>query len=262
MRTSILFAFEEMEADNIAPVNHYGTDNSTREFPPLLYEEVPLFDNNTTSQEKETIENVADVYSIIIALDHIEKAYLRDSISSNHYTQSVNKLLAQYRTYMNMEDVANHVGDLHQFKEKYNIIASNAITRLERGIPVTVEHAIDDDQGTSNGDKSAGSESGNNKNSGKYNAKNVAEATGNFITVMDALKLNYRAKDQLHPLMAELLLSINRVTNQDFENRSKLIEWIVKINKMKADETLNDHEARELLFELDQAYKSFYTLLE
>lgn len=249
-----------MENESIAPVNHYGTDNSTREFPPQLYEEVPLFDNNTTSQEKETLENVADVYSIIIALDHIEKAYLRDSISSNHYTQSVNKLLAQYRTYMNMEDVAKHVVDLHDFKEKYNITASNAITRLERGIPVTVEHAIDDDSTTDEG-TTAGDQN-NNTSRGKYNAKNVAEATGNFITVMDALKLNYRAKDQLHPLMAELLLSINRVTNQDFDNRSKLIEWIVKINKMKADEALDEHETRELLFELDQAYKSFYTLLE
>lgn len=227
------------------------------QIPTALNEEVPLFENSSSSQDKETLEGVADVYSIIVALDYVEKAYLRDSISSTHYTQSANKLLAQYKTYMSMPDISEYVGDLHDFKEKYNIIASNAITRLERGIPVTVEHAIDID---TNNDGSNGSLESKSQG-GKYNAKNVAEATGNFITVMDALKLNYKAKDQLHPLMAELLLSINRVTNHDFENRSKLVEWIVKINKMKVEETLDEHEVRELLFILNQAYKSFYSLL-
>lgn len=108
------------------------------------------------------------------------------------------------------------------------------------------------------------------------NSKHVAEATGNFITVMDAIKLNYRAKDQLHPLLAELLLSINRIgglhsndmsngekgSDRTFgENKKKLVEWIVKINKMKMSEELDEKEAKELLFDLDIAYKSFFAML-
>lgn len=79
---------------------------------------------------------------------------------------------------------------------------------------------------------------------------------------MDALKLNYKAKDQLHPLLAELLLSINKVTQSDFEHRKELVNWIIKINKMRVEDTLSDNEIRELLFDLDLAYKSFYSLLE
>lgn len=160
----------------------------------------------------------------------------------------MNKLLAQYNTYLNNENVRAQFHDLKHFRERFNIVASNAITRLERGIPVTVEHAIDNEQGQNQGEN-------------KFNGKNVAEATGNFITVMDALKLNYKAKDQLHPLLAELLLSVNRVTNVNFEHRAKLVEWIVKINKMQVDQLLTDNEVRELLFDLDLAYKSFYALL-
>ena len=142
---------------------------------------------------------------------------------------------------------------------------------------MTVEHAIDDaendnfdnDNNTNGNNKETNGKDGdirrNKVNTSKnkmFNGKSVAEATGNFITLIDALKLNYRAKDQLHPLMAELLLSINKVSRQDFEYRQKLVDWIVKINKMKADEQLTDSEIRELIFDLDIAYKNFYTLLE
>ncbi|EDO15356.1 hypothetical protein Kpol_457p7 [Vanderwaltozyma polyspora DSM 70294] len=221
-----------------------------------LNEEIVLFENTVSLKEKEAIETLSDIYSIIIAIDQVEKAYLKDSVSNEEYTSTVNKLLIQYRTYLSNdnEDLQRLFGDLNAFKERYNIVAPNAITRLERGIPVTVEHAIESN--------SPNAESGGSSNiANNAKGKHIAEATGNFITIMDALKLNYKAKDQLHPLMAELLLSVNRVTQSDFENRGKLIEWIVKINKMKVDAVLTDTEARELLFDLDLAYKSFYALL-
>ncbi|SCU88106.1 LAFA_0E10770g1_1 [Lachancea sp. 'fantastica'] len=217
-----------------------------------LQDETPLFDHFTTAEQRETAETLADIYSLIIALDHVEKAYLRDSLSGEDYTVIANKLLAQYKVYLSNEQVAKEFGDLQDFKEKYSINASNAITRIERGIPVTVEHAIQ------SGDNKDPASVGNSK----FGGKAVAEATGNFITTMDALKLNYRAKDQLHPLMSALLLSINRVSSQDFEQRKNLVQWIVKINKMKASEKMSEEDARELLFSLDAAYKSFYTLLE
>ncbi|SCU84956.1 LADA_0D04874g1_1 [Lachancea dasiensis] len=217
-----------------------------------LLHEVPLFDHFTTARQRETSETLAEIYSLVVVLDQVEKAYLRDCLSGSEYTTIVNKLLAQYKTYLDNDDVQKEFGDLRTFKEKYNISASNAITRIERGMPVTVEHGIRSEQDTS------ASLSG----SAQFSGKAVAEATGNFITVMDALKLNYRAKDQLHPLMSELLLSINRVSSQDFEHRQSLVDWIVKVNKMRVAEKLTEDDARELLFCLESAYKNFYTLLE
>ncbi|CCK67894.1 ESCRT-I subunit protein VPS28 KNAG_0A02050 [Huiozyma naganishii CBS 8797] len=248
----------------LAPVNHYGTQNSTRAFPAELYNEVPLFDPATsTSREREMVDTLSEIYSVIIALDHVEKAYLRDCVSSAQYTSTVNKLLAQYKVYLSDAEVRARFVDLRTFADKYHVVASSAIMRLEKGIPVTMEHPVDDNAQLEGGgaphqeaDPAAALFA-----SGK-SGKSVAEATGNFITLIDALKLNYRAKDQLHPLLAELLLSINKVTKTDFEHRSKLVQWIVKINKMDVDATLTDAEIRELIYELEMAYKSFYTLLE
>ncbi|QLL32595.1 hypothetical protein HG536_0D01170 [Torulaspora globosa] len=226
--------------------------------------EIPLFDRDTGPKEKELVETLSEIYSIIITIDQVERLYIKDVIGDEQqYTNLINKLLVRYKTL-----IANNENDpefkrmfgssIHEFTDKYNIIASNGVIRLEKGIPMTTEH----NDGTS----------GNGSN---YNAKNVAEATGNFITIMDALKLNYRTKDQLHPLLAELLLSINRVgpaqgpaaSGDDeaaagFEkDKKKLVEWIVKINRMKIDQELDDQEAKELLFDLDVAYKNFYSLL-
>lgn len=242
--------------NGLAPVNYYGTVNSTRPFPALLYGETDLFDDfgGKDPKQRETTESLAELYSVIVALDYVEKAYLRDSIQSSQYTAAVNKLLAQYKTYLSDSDVQREFVSLEEFKERFHITASNAITRLERGIPVTVEHAID----TDSGERATETD----RTTSRYAAKNVAETTGNFITAMDALKLNYNTRDQLHPLLAELLLSINRVTRADFEHRAKLVEWIIKVNKMRHNDALTDAEVKQLLFDLDAAYRSFYGLLD
>lgn len=229
-------------------------------------DEIPLYDRDIGLKERETIETLSEIYSIIITIDQVEKLYIKDVIDNEQeYTQLVNKLLAQYNTLIanneNDPDFRQKFGSsINEFTKKYNVIASTGVIRLEKGIPMTVEH-----------NNNTG---GNGTNA---NSKNVAEATGNFITIMDAIKLNYRTKDQLHPLLAELLLSINRVTplqrnktqgDQDTAgsqsgegNKKKLVEWIVKINKMKIDQELDDKDAKELLFDLDVAYKNFYSLL-
>lgn len=78
---------------------------------------------------------------------------------------------------------------------------------------------------------------------------------------MDALKLNYKAKDQLHPLLGELMTSLNAVSTQDFDGRAKIVEWLIKLNSMKATDEISDDQARQLLFDIDHAYKAFYKML-
>lgn len=225
--------------------------------------EIPLFDRDINLKERELIETLSEIYSIIITIDQIEKLYLKDIISDeSEYTTLINKLLAQYNTLIanNERDPdfkARFGSSINDFAKKYNIIASNGVIRLEKGIPMTTEH----------NNTSGNNKNGNNSNNSTNN-KNVAEATGNFITIMDAIKLNYRTKDQLHPLLAELLLSINRTTTtaagkdiNGVEDKKKLVEWIVKINRMKIDDQLDEKDAKELLFDLDVAYKNFFSML-
>ena len=47
-----------------------------------------------------------------------------------------------------------------------------------------------------------------------------------FITFMDALKLRMRAKDQLHPIVQELVTGYARFKgSKDWEGRSKMVGW-------------------------------------
>jgi ESCRT-I complex subunit VPS28 len=89
--------------------------------------------------------------------------------------------------------------------------------RLSIGIPATIEHSS--------------SEYPSNSSSASFtdpssNSKWVAETTQSFITFMDALKLKYRAKDQLHPILQELVTGYARFKgSKEWEGRQRMVSW-------------------------------------
>lgn len=89
----------------------------------------------------------------------------------------------------------------------------------------------------------------------------ILTATENFITFLDALKLNMLSKSDLHPLLAELIQSVNQVTPADFDGRPVIVKWLIRLNSMKAQEELGNEEARELAFEIEHAYRGFKSTL-
>ncbi|ANB14783.1 ESCRT-I subunit protein VPS28 [Sugiyamaella lignohabitans] len=236
-----------------APANNsYGRVSNIN-----LNEEVKLY---TTAKQRELWESLAEIYSIIVTLDKLEKGYLRDSISHSEYTPACLRLLAQYNTILKNDEVSNQFGDLDSFKRKYNMDHASATSRLKIGVPATVEQAVDSPASQVN--SALMPNGGPTPLHGGVSAKAVAEATGNFITTMDGLKLNFKAKDQLHPLLSELMTSLNKVTNSDFEGRGKIVQWLITLNGMKINEELSDEQVRQLMFDLDSAYKAFYTTLQ
>lgn len=85
----------------------------------------------------------------------------------------------------------------------------------------------------------------------------ILEATQEFITFLDAVKLGMLSKDQLHPLLSDVIQSVNRVTDQDFDSRGKIVQWLITLNQMKATEELGEQQARELELDIQQAYQGF-----
>lgn len=85
----------------------------------------------------------------------------------------------------------------------------------------------------------------------------ILAATENFITFLDALRLNMSSKSALHPLLSDVIQSVNKVTDQDFEHRGKIIQWLITLNQMKTSEELSDEQAREIAFDMEQAYSGF-----
>ncbi|RUS17532.1 VPS28 protein-domain-containing protein [Endogone sp. FLAS-F59071] len=205
-----------------------------------LDEEVKLYTNN---KDREKYDNMADLFGIIILMEHLEKAYIRDSITHDEYTPACTNLIAKYKTALNL--VSDSVPDLEKFMRDYKLACPAAANRLKIGVPATYEHAV-----------------GENYDSGK-SAKYVAETVQHFITLMDALKLNLLAVDQLHPILVDLIQSLNNVTSlpSEFDGRAKVRTWLIRLNQMKASDEITEEQARQMLFEMEQAHTEFYRSL-
>lgn len=86
-------------------------------------------------------------------------------------------------------------------------------------------------------------------------------ATENFITFLDALKLNYVSKSTLHPLLSDVIQTVNKVTDKDFEHRGKIIQWLITLNQMRTTEELSEEQAGDLAFDMEQAYNGFKSII-
>jgi hypothetical protein len=76
----------------------------------------------------------------------------------------------------------------------------------------------------------------------------VAETTQSFITFMDALKLRLRAKDQLHPLLQELMTGYSRFkASAEWQGRGKIVQWLIALNSMKASDEITDDQSRQVI---------------
>ncbi|CAG8460837.1 19132_t:CDS:2 [Cetraspora pellucida] len=201
-----------------------GLSPSPPEFNSALDEEVRLYTNN---KDREKYENLADVYAIIVTMEHLEKAY----------TPSCAKLIAQYKTAMNL--VSDLIPDVEQFMKEYKLKCPAAVNRFKIGVPATIEHSIDPIK----------------------SAKYVAETVSHFITLMDALKLNMKAVDEIHPMLSDLMQSLNNVSSLPAEYEAKIRNWLITLNSMKAIDEINEEQVRQLLFDLENAHNAFYRSL-
>lgn len=66
-------------------------------------------------------ESLAEVYSIIVTLDALEKAYLKDSIADKEYTETCNRLLKQYKSNLQDGTVSSAFGNLESFMEDWEV---------------------------------------------------------------------------------------------------------------------------------------------
>lgn len=94
------------------------------------------------------------------------------------------------------------------------------------------------------------------------NATHIVSASENFITLFDAIKMNMLSKDTLHPILVEIIQAVNKVTDRDFENKGKIVQWLITLNQMRAAEELTPEMAREVQFDLNAAYDGFKGVLE
>ncbi|XP_042509464.1 vacuolar protein sorting-associated protein 28 homolog 2 [Macadamia integrifolia] len=195
-------------------------------------------------REREMYDNFADLYAIIKVTEKLEKAYVRDIISSAAYEPECLKLIAQFKTLTST--LKDTVPSIERFVDTYKMDCPAALNRLiVSGVPATIEH------------RAAAAASSTTS------ASVVAECVQNFITAMDSLKLNMVAVDQVYPLLSDLSASLNKLSilPPDFDGRVKMKEWISRLSKMGASDELTEQQSRQLHFDLESSYNSFMAAL-
>ncbi|MCJ1380647.1 Vacuolar protein-sorting-associated protein 28 [Xylographa soralifera] len=277
-----------------APSPYSYTPDTTLNATINLDEEVKLPRHGTA--ERELLDSLAEIYSIVVVLDDLERAYTRDSVSETEYTDICSRLIKQYNSALSDERVRREFVDLESFKKEYDVSVilgvsqtyellcgrrqrkrrnrggeqhmdcPRATERLRIGLPSTLVHPGHPAPSTSSPYPFAPHSSSyqpqntpaaSNPAASTPSASSIANATENFITFLDALRIKILAKDQLHPLLSEVIQSVNKVVEGDFDGRGNIIKWLIRLNGMRAGENLGEEETRECAFELEGAYAGF-----
>lgn len=202
---------------------------------PELYEEVKLYRN---AREREKHDNMAELYAVVSTLQHLEKAYMRDCVRAQEYTAACSRLLVQYRVAFKQVQ-ADEFPNIEAFVAKYRLDCPAALERIRENKP----NLIKDDKGNTN----------------KY----IAEIVSLFITLMDKLRLEFRAMDMIQPELRDLRDTMDRLIMlpEDFEGKIKVQEWVDKLSEMSASDELSESQVRQLLFDLETSYGAFNKFL-
>ncbi|XP_026750521.2 vacuolar protein sorting-associated protein 28 homolog [Galleria mellonella] len=202
---------------------------------PELYEEVKLYRN---AREREKHDNMAELYAVVSTLQHLEKAYMRDCVRAQEYTAACSRLLVQYRVAFKQVQ-GDEFPTIESFVDKYRLDCLAALERIKENKP----NLIKDDKGNTN----------------KY----IAEIVSLFITLMDKLRLEFRAMDMIQPELRDLRDTMDRLLMlpEDFEGKLKVQEWLDKLSEMSASDELSETQVRQLVFDLESSYGAFNKFL-
>lgn len=189
-----------------------------------------------SSREREDLDNLGDLYSIIMATESLERAYARNATTREEYTSECNKLISQFR-------VAERVAlgksmTAETFMQVYQLDCPRAADRLLKiGVPEQMISNVESHK----------------------TAITVAETAERFITTMDALKLETSAVDELQPLLSDLMNALSTLpdTPNEFEPNRIVQSWLQKLNLMRAVDEIDEADSRQLYMDLDAAYQDF-----
>lgn len=200
-----------------------------------LYEEVKLYRH---AREREKYDNQADLFALVSTLQNLEKAYIRDCVTPQEYTAACSKLLVQYKVAFKLVQ-GDEFPTIDSFVKKFRLDCPAALERIREDRPITIK----DDKGNT--------------------SKCIADIVSLFITIMDKLRLEIKAMDELHPELRDLVDTMNRLSliPENFEGKEKVNNWLSTLNSMQASDELSEGQVRQLLFDLESAYSAFNNLL-
>mmetsp|Transcript_35393 Transcript_35393/g.84838 ORF Transcript_35393/g.84838 Transcript_35393/m.84838 type:complete len:263 (+) Transcript_35393:38-826(+) len=187
-------------------------------------------------EERREAAMFAELYSIMVATEHLEAAFVRGAVSNQDYERTCTQLLTQFKTLKT--GLKDKCPDIRAFAKEHGMNCPLAEARLlETGVAATALFG---------GTAATGKES-----------LACFKASEGFITLVDAVKLNMNAVDELLPLVRDLQASIVGIPNlPPLAGIERIAGWLVTLNGMRASDRLTEEQTRQLAMDVEQAYTS------
>eukprot|EP01066_Platyproteum_vivax_P005065 Platyproteum_vivax@DN16464_c0_g1_i1.p1 len=188
-------------------------------------------------QEKKEMERLANLYSIIRAVECLESLYVDSRIKDDEYETACDRLISQFKTLKN--GLRERVPDVRSFMAEHDLRCPLAEERLlGSGVPATKLY------------------SSTNHKEESISALKV-KITEHVITIIDTLKLSMKSVDEIQPLFVTLVSSVNKLPGSPPAGTDKLRTWLSKLNQRAATDNLDDADSRQLSLDLENFFSSF-----
>lgn len=77
-----------------------------------------------TRAERDLQDSLAEIFSILVTLDELEKAFLKDAIPEADYTEICERSLKQYKSILADDTVMNAFVGIEEFKAEWDVSIS------------------------------------------------------------------------------------------------------------------------------------------
>lgn len=198
----------------------------------------------SSSSERVPIERKADLYAILVGLEHVEGAFVRGSLTASQYTTSCNRFLSQYKTWMDIHNAL--ITSLESFVLEAGLNVPAAMNRIKAGLPATSVHGGHDtslDAGLATVD--------------------LAEK---FITTFDIARVALSMEtpqlevENIFSYLSDLLDSLVKYPNlpPDSQIKTKVQHWVQFCSsKPNCYYQFSMEELKQLAFDLENSYSNF-----
>ncbi len=120
VRQTFLF-FPEQDSKSKEDAQHQIKQTKLSGWGNNLNVEIKEVKLSTSNAERDLWDSLAEIYSVIVTLDGIEKAYIKDCISEAEYAVACTRFLKQYRTILSDEAVLREFRNLESFTKRWNV---------------------------------------------------------------------------------------------------------------------------------------------
>ncbi|XP_053120675.1 vacuolar protein sorting-associated protein 28 homolog [Hemicordylus capensis] len=146
-------------------------------------------------------DNMAKLFAVVKTMQALEKAYIKDCVTPNGYTAACSRLLVQNKAAFKQVQ-GLEINSIDDFCRKFRLDCPLAMERIKEDRPITIKN----DKGNLN--------------------RCIADIVSLFITVMDKLRLEIRARDEIQPDLQELMETMNHISHlpPNFEGQQKVTQ--------------------------------------